>query len=126
MGGTLYDVTSCLAALSHVPSKRSLPLVQVPSRGSLSRGVCRETPPQNHKSRQYASFRNAFLFIYFLVSHTLSAMQEQARLREFCVQNYLSTSTQVFRNVAFRVPRPPPSPQQKLGQIEGLWILAGP
>ena len=76
--------------------------------GGLCPGVSVGRPPQNHKSRQYASFRNAFLFIYFLVSHTLSAMQEQARLREFCVQNYLSTSTQVFRNVAFRVPRPPP------------------
>ena len=68
--GSLYDVTSCLAAWSHIPS-RSLPFSQcsnVPSRGSLSRErvsvggcLCREIP-QTQKSGRYASHWNAFLF----------------------------------------------------------------
>ena len=52
-GGSLYDVTSCLAAWSHVPSGGSLCLwSHVPLRGSLSkeglpdRDPSRQRPPQ--------------------------------------------------------------------------------
>ena len=72
-GGPLYDVTSCLAASSHVPSRG----VSVPgsmflsmsgeslSRWSLSRGVYVGrplSPPRNQKSGQYTSYWNVFLF----------------------------------------------------------------
>ena len=71
-GGSLYDVTSCLATWSHFPSKG----VSFPGSmflpGCLCRGMslfiwglcpgvlCRETP-QNQKSGQYASYWNASL-----------------------------------------------------------------
>ena len=47
--GCLYDVTSCLAAWSHVPSGGLCPWSHIPSGKSLSRrvregGLCRETP----------------------------------------------------------------------------------
>ena len=95
-GGSLCDVTPCLAAWSHVPSRGSLSLVScsfhwgislgVPiqgslcgrvsvggslSRGSLPMGSLSRVVsvqwslsegPQNQKSRQYASYPNAFLF----------------------------------------------------------------
>ena len=62
-GGSLYDVTSCLAGWSHVPSRGSLS-----SGGSLSRGCMsggggfsvRETP-RTVKNGRYASYWNAFL-----------------------------------------------------------------
>ena len=73
-GRSLYDVTSCLAVWSHVPSR----LVSVPSPmfllgGSLSLVPCsflvvsfQEGDPWNPKNGQYASYWNAFLF--FLAS----------------------------------------------------------
>ena len=75
-GGSLYDVTSCLADWSHVHSGESLCLVlcyfwgvsltetpldrDPPDRDSLDRD-----PPHTLKSGRYASYWNAFLFLFF-------------------------------------------------------------
>ena len=73
-GGGLYDVTSYLAAWSHVPFGWGDLWSHFPSRragGSLSRGVSltkiprtENPPPSTVKSRRHASYWNAFLFTY--------------------------------------------------------------
>ena len=77
-GGVLYDVTSCLAVWSHVPSGKGglCAWSHVPSGGlctgaSLSGGVCpggvclcQADPPGTVKSGRYASYWNAFLLVY--------------------------------------------------------------
>ena len=62
-GGSLYDVISCLAAWSHIPSRGSVSLVPCSFWGSLSSG----DPPLNQKSGWYASYWNVFLFNYFML-----------------------------------------------------------
>ena len=50
------------------------------------------------------------LLVYtHVVCDRLSAMQEQARLPEFLVQNSLSAPTQVFQECWSGLPLPPPS-----------------
>ena len=79
-GMSLYDVTSCLVAWSHIPSKGSLSLVQyyfwgdlclegsLPGEGgSVSEGLC-QVNPCSIKSGWYASYWNAFLFCHCVVS----------------------------------------------------------
>ena len=66
-GGSLYEITSCLGASSHVPSGGLCPWSHVPprgvsvQRGSLSWGSLSRGDPQNQKSGQYVSHWNAFL-----------------------------------------------------------------
>ena len=57
-GRGLYDVTSFLAAWSHVPSRGVCLWSHVPFRGGLPD---RDPPPCTVKSGQYASYWNAFL-----------------------------------------------------------------
>ena len=77
-GGSLYDVTCCLAAWFHVPSGDLCPWSHVPTRGlypggvSVQGGLCprgglfpRRSPPWNQKSRQHASYWNTFLFCFY-------------------------------------------------------------
>ena len=66
--GSLYDVTSCLVAWPHVPSRGSL------SRGDSAGGVSvqgvlsgrppRQRPPHMGKSGRYTSYWNAFLLSF--------------------------------------------------------------
>ena len=86
------------------------------------------------------------LLVYtHVVCERLSAMQEQARLPEFLVQNSLSAPTQVFQECWSALPLTPPPPMKiwtdlgtldlswsglpplwwKFGQILALWILVG-
>ena len=59
VGGSLYDVTFCLAAWSPVPSRGLCPWSHVPSRGGGSLTI------RAVKSGRYTSYWNAFLLLNF-------------------------------------------------------------